>query len=504
MSRDTYLHGYDISGDQYPGINAAAMSAVLGDKATALKISNEIIRKLTDYAESYWDVATLGEAYLLTGNVAQAESYYHKAVSVAGERIGDINSTYHQLLFLNGYLDIPESVIDLLAPPRVVAFSGHMIDASDRVKPRFPESVAPNVKRKLGELIDKENIGVVFCSAACGADIVFLEALLERGGRANVVLPFKEEDFIGTSVAFAGGQWEKRFRAILKRATVYRATAEGYFGGDDIYRFLGRIIIGKCLLRCAELSADPMLVTVATPGSERKAGGVIDTIEQWPQSYRRINVDPARFIDSADATFGSPCPDPDVPAKLLRKGRSLPYQVRHTIKCILFADIVGYSKIEEEQTPFFMHEIFGVISDRLTSLDQPPEIINTWGDAIFIVYERAEHIIQMAMQLRAIFIGTDWSKKGLPEDLNIRIALHAGPIFVAVDPIRDEINGYGSHINRTARIEPITLPGSIYASSEFAALLKVETGDAYQYEYVGRLELPKNAGLQDVYHISSR
>ena len=109
--------------------------------------------------------------------------------------------------------------------------------------------------------------------------------------------------------------------------------------------------------------------------------------------------------------------------------------------------------------------------------------------------------MEMAVLLKRIFRDTDWESKKLPKNLNIRIALHAGPVFTAEDPIRGVKNGYGSHINRTARIEPITVPGCIYASAQFAAILNLSTGDTFNYEYVGKLKLPKEAGFQELYHI---
>ncbi len=58
--------------------------------------------------------------------------------------------------------------------------------------------------------------GFGYASGACGSDILFLEAMLERGSEANVVLPFAKEQFIQDSVAFAGGDWLKRFESVLE------------------------------------------------------------------------------------------------------------------------------------------------------------------------------------------------------------------------------------------------------------------------------------------------
>jgi class 3 adenylate cyclase len=87
-------------------------------------------------------------------------------------------------------------------------------------------------------------------------------------------------------------------------------------------------------------------------------------------------------------------------------------------------------------------------------------------------------------------------------NFNIRIALHAGPAFFAIDPLTKDPNIYGSSVNRTARMEPVTLPGSIYASDQFASILKLKTMDNFHYQHVGIIELPKGFGKQEVYKIS--
>jgi adenylate cyclase len=498
LARDTYMAGYRASSEYYPGINAAAMCMVINEPEVGRLIADEIIRNLANDPDGYWELATLGEAYLLTGDFAESRTCYQKALS-HGE-IGDVSSSFHQLRFLRDHIEVPESVSELLKPPGIAAFSGHMIDTGERKHPRFPESAAAEAKERIREALDAEDVGIGYCSAACGADILFIEALLERGGEVNVVLPFKDDDFLDTSVAFAGEHWVQRYRAVIDRVAVSRVTDEAYFGGDDIYRFLGKVIMGQAVLRGTELLSPPLLLTVLKADSEALMGGAADVVEQWPFPSRHRNIDPTDLLGNRVR------PEVRTAGKERSTGRtkatrSLPPGIHQAMKCILFADVVGYSKLQEEQTPFFMYEVLHSISDGVAQLGRPPEILNTWGDALFAIYESSEDLVRLAELLQGIFLGTDWVGKGLPKSLNIRIALHAGPVFIADDPVQKQANGYGSHINRTARIEPMTLPGCIYASSQFAALLKIETGESYGYEYVGRLELPKNAGLQDVYHI---
>ena len=97
------------------------------------------------------------------------------------------------------------------------------------------------------------------------------------------------------------------------------------------------------------------------------------------------------------------------------------------------------------------------------------------------------------------FPGTDWQTKGLPKELNLRISLHAGPVYCYKEPVFKELEYAGSHIVRAARIEPITPPGQVFASQQFAALASTQRVADFTCEYVGRIPLPKHAGIIPLY-----
>jgi class 3 adenylate cyclase len=97
----------------------------------------------------------------------------------------------------------------------------------------------------------------------------------------------------------------------------------------------------------------------------------------------------------------------------------------------------------------------------------------------------------------------------VPAHVDLRTGLHAGPVFEVIDPLTGRPNLYGAHVNRAARIEPITVPGEIYASEQFVALLLSETAarrgaEPWEIEYVGTLSLAKAYGAQKLYHLTPR
>jgi hypothetical protein len=119
---------------------------------------------------------------------------------------------------------------DLDPPPRKVAlFSGHMIDAPGREKPRFPPDKAPIAARAIASALGDLEFGasdLAICGGACGGDLLFAEAALARGVRLEIFLPFEETTFLEKSVDFAGPEWRDRFFAAKGQATVHIAPRE--------------------------------------------------------------------------------------------------------------------------------------------------------------------------------------------------------------------------------------------------------------------------------------
>ena len=57
------------------------------------------------------------------------------------------------------------------------------------------------------------------------------------------------------------------------------------------------------------------------------------------------------------------------------------------------------------------------------------------------------------------------------------------------------------HTSRAARIEPITPPGQVYASSAFAAVAAASGAEGISLRYVGTIPLAKRAGSLALYHV---
>lgn len=262
LSRDTYAKNFTQTGNYYTGINAATMSVIAGKAQQGRELATQVISKLESTATTSWEWATLAEAYLLTKNRDKAIAGFTKARQLIANDWGKVLSVYNQLWLLDHYMPIPKEVLRIFAPPVVVAFSGHMIDAPGRDTPRFPAAIEQQIKQSIKAALNTLNASVGYCSLACGADILFAEAMAERGGEVQVVLPFKETDFINISVAFAGSEWVQRFETLQSKHPNIILTHGGYGGNDDLFVLLGKSIFGSAILRSRSYQQEPFLLTV--------------------------------------------------------------------------------------------------------------------------------------------------------------------------------------------------------------------------------------------------
>ncbi len=105
-------------------------------------------------------------------------------------------------------------------PPRqVLLFSGHMIDAPDRLVPRFPPEMAAAVSKKITNVLRTLSAGpddLALAQGASGGDILFLEACKQRGVQLQLILPLPEAEFIEQSIlrSIDGLKWQQRYEAI--------------------------------------------------------------------------------------------------------------------------------------------------------------------------------------------------------------------------------------------------------------------------------------------------
>ncbi|HEV7413521.1 MAG TPA: TRAFs-binding domain-containing protein, partial [Casimicrobiaceae bacterium] len=297
QARREYLAAYGLGHDVYPGINAATLSLLLGDRGAALALAGEIIATLTAQASprTFWNHATLGEAQLVLGQFEQAGQSYASAYAESAGDAGSVATMRRQLLLLARVIPEAADALQHLPAADVVAFAGHMIDAPGRATPRFPARLVPAVRAAVREHVARLNTPIVYTSAACGADLIFIEAAFEAGAEVNVVLPFDRDDFVRTSVAVGGDDWVDRFDAALSRvARVIMATDEHYLGDDVLFEQAAMLLEGLSILRGEQLQTIPSLYCVIDAASPGRVGGTQASFDRWTN-----HVGPPRVLDLA-------------------------------------------------------------------------------------------------------------------------------------------------------------------------------------------------------------
>jgi class 3 adenylate cyclase len=378
------------------------------------------------------------------------------------------------------------AMLETLAAPKVVAFTGHMIDAPGRRSPRFPAALEGEVASRIDAAIATLPAVVGYSQAACGADLLFLEALQDAGHETQVVLPFAHGDFVRESVAFAGAQWVERFERAIGRATrVTFATEEPYLGDDILFEHASNLIQGMAILRAAELETDAMMLAVVDRSAGNALGGTAANVRQWKE----------RGGDVVQVTL-----DSEADPRASRLSPSVALRSIRVLKSILFADITGFSRMPEQYSPRFAELFLGAARQALDRLAISPADANTRGDGLYIVFDRATHAADFALALRDAMAAIPWTDLGMPPETHVRTGLHVGPVFETPDPIMGKPTYNGTHVNRAARLEPIVRPGEIFVTHAFAATLALDRA-GHRCEYIGVTPLAKGFGAAPLYRL---
>lgn len=281
----------------YNGINAASCRFMAGDREGARRLVREEVLPLCEGEpqRDFWLVATLGECRLLLGEHEAAKALYGEAARMANRAhaMGSFSSTIRQLRMLAEEIGpdadgvLPESAL-----PCVAVFSGHMIDAPGRAKPRFPASAEASVRDRLRKLIAERRVEVGYASCACGGDILFLEAVLDAGGKVVVVPSLPLERAIARSVAFADGDWEGRLHRVLANPAATLLDSECDETGEDdaiVYDFCNRYLAGLAFLKARQLGVPVRGICVWDGSASGLPGGTDSAVRLWRD--HGMNVD---------------------------------------------------------------------------------------------------------------------------------------------------------------------------------------------------------------------
>ena len=267
LAYEFYAEAYRLNGGYYAGINAATLGLLLGKKDRAQALAREVrracLRELGHLgvrdAYRYWPLATLGEAALILRRWSEAEDRYAQAAEIGRGQFADLSSTRRNARLILDYLDRDARNIEkCFQIPKVVVFAGHLIDRPGRQTPRFPHQLEPTVRNAIRSRLKKLGAGFGYASAACGSDILFLEALIESGAEAHVVLPYDKKRFVRDSVTIVPGtDWGARFEQVLERAhEIITASSQRLGEGGMSFEYTNLLLQGLAHMKARQLETE--------------------------------------------------------------------------------------------------------------------------------------------------------------------------------------------------------------------------------------------------------
>jgi adenylate cyclase len=304
------------------------------------------------------------------------------------------------------------------------------------------------------------------------------------------VLPFLREDFEEASVRAGGEAWIARFQACLdKAASVTFATRMEYVHDDGQFAYGAMLAMGLAQLRARQIATEAVQIAVWDGQPARGQSGAAVDVATWRGLGLGTRVIDPGPIDRAIERL-EPLVDPDRSARAVR--------------AIIFSHYRGYSQLAEAALPAFIHEVMGRIAQVLNRHDDAVCGRNTWVDALYVVVTDPVRAATIALEIVEALKDVVIDPAGTEEQQGIGIGLHFGPIYQEVDRVTGLDGFYGSEVTLTARIEPKTVPGEIFTTQAFAAILAVTEPSRFASRYVGQVKLAKGYGVAPIYRLERR
>lgn len=471
------------SSDFYPAINAATTYFLAGKIDKSEGLAKEILTLCDNTPENYWRYASEAEAHLLLGDSENAAIALGKANEYCSNDLASVAATKKQLSLISS----DPSVIDVLRLPGIIHFAGHIISPTDD-EGRFPANEESRIAGLIAELLEELDVGIGYGSLASGADILFAEAILARGGEIHITLPFELEQFKSVSVAWSGSNWVRRFDRCWEQATSHSFTSEESYQGDDtLFSYCSLYAMGRACLRQQQLTAPLSQIVVWDEETTDAMAGTYRDRETWIELGHDSHI-----ISLASASKKER-------SKTLEVEDKAPSKSNKNLHSILFGDIKGFAKIPDAKLPLFVSHVMGCLAEVVEELQvegtpNPVLLANTWGDGVFMIFQDVEIAAECSLAMQYALKNLDFNKLDFGSDVELRLGLHFGPIYKVIDPVTKRNNFLGEHVTRAARIEPITPPGEVYVTESFAAQLALIDSHKYAAEYVGYMPMAKDYG----------
>ena len=154
---------------------------------------------------------------------------------------------------------------------------------------------------------------------------------------------------------------------------------------------------------------------------------------------------------------------------------------RRELKAILFADVVGYTRLMQDDEVATQKGISKLIDLLTRGCDEfDGEILEIRGDGFFAIFSSAVNSVRFASKTRD---SVEKYNDDIPEHRKIqfRIGIHLG------DVLRDARHHFGDAVNIASRIESLCDPGGVFISNSVHE--QVKSSKYFGYENLGLKQL---------------
>lgn len=168
----------------------------------------------------------------------------------------------------------------------IVVLAGRRVDPPNASFTRFPLSMRGVVAKRILAALDELKVTTLVTSAACGSDLLAINAARALSASRRIVLPYREDWFLEDSVTDRPGRWEDLYQQVISEAREAGdlVVLDEKRGSDDAFRAANDAIISEALRLAREENpdkpGDALAGLIVWEGKSRGPDDVTDHMKQ--------------------------------------------------------------------------------------------------------------------------------------------------------------------------------------------------------------------------------
>ncbi len=171
---------------------------------------------------------------------------------------------------------------------------------------------------------------------------------------------------------------------------------------------------------------------------------------------------------------------------------------KHNHATVLFADIVGFTKLAQTTSPEYLVSMLNVIFSDFDAIaaELHLEKIKTIGDCYMVCgglnARKDDHVRAVADMALQMLAHIEQATMQISPPIQMRIGIHTGAVVAGVIGTQKyAYDLWGDTVNTASRLESHGMAGKIHVSEDVQAIL----GNAYQFEERGTIEVKSKGAL---------